>query len=332
LAEKRTHSIAIVGSETLLGKEIREVLGATPLGEDLRLVAAEDEQAGAMAEIQGEPTVLAKLTPGALEGATAIILAGSAETTEDVVELRPDAPLIDVTYAAEENPAARLRAPMVEAPETKPPKDAIHVIAHPAAIAIAMILGRIHVVFPIKRAVIQVFEPASERGTPGIEELQQQTVSLLSFKTMPKTVFDEQLAFTLLACWGSDATATLEDVEMRVERHLASLLAGSSHAPMPSLRLIQAPVFHGYSASLWIELDDNPGIAAIEQTLADVHVDVRGREAEAPNNVSVAGQNEIAVGAIRADRNQPNALWMWMAVDNLRLTAQNAAMVVKDLV
>lgn len=332
MAEKRTHSIAVVGSETLLGKEIREVLGATHLGEDLRLVAAEDEQAGAMAEIHGEPTVMVKLTKGALEGAAVIILAGSPETTEDVVELKPEVPLVDVTYAAEENPAARLRAPMVEAPGTMAPKDAIHVVAHPAAIAIALILGRIHVVFPVRRAVVQVFEPASERGTPGIEELQEQTVNLLSFKAMPKTVFDDQLAFTLLARWGSEAAAKLEDVEIRVERHLASLLAGSSHAPMPSIRLIQAPVFHGYSASLWIELDENPGIAAIEQTLADVYVDVRGREAEAPNNVSVAGQNEIVVGAIRGDRNQPNAFWMWMAVDNLRLTAQNAAMVVKDLV
>jgi aspartate-semialdehyde dehydrogenase len=48
--------------------------------------------------------------------------------------------------------------------------------------------------------------------------------------------------------------------------------------------------------------------------------------------VGVAGQNEIIVGAITLDNNQPNAIWMWMAMDNLRLTAQNAAMVLRDLV
>jgi aspartate-semialdehyde dehydrogenase len=332
LAEKRTHSIVLVGSETLLGREIREVLGATVLGEDLRLVAADDELAGTMTEVHGEPSILSKLTPGSLEGASAIILAGSPETTGDVADLKPDAPLIDVTYAAEDRPAARLRAPMVEPQDMKTPVDSIHVVAHPAAIAIAMLLGRIHVVFPIRRAVVHIFEPASERGTPGIEELQQQTVSLLSFKTMPKTIFDNQLAFSLLARLGSEAAAKLEDVEDRIERHLASLLALSSHAPMPSIRLIQAPVFHGYSASLWIELDEQPNVAAIEQTLADVYVDVRSRDTEPPNNVAVAGQNEIIVGAINVDSNQPNALWMWMALDNLRLTAQNAAMVARDLV
>ena len=34
---------------------------------------------------------------------------------------------------------------------------------------------------------------------------------------------------------------------------LASLLAGWPGVPMPSLRLIQAPVFHGHSFSLWVE-------------------------------------------------------------------------------
>ena len=99
-----------------------------------------------------------------------------------------------------------------------------------------------------------------------------------------------------------------------------------------SIRLIQAPVFHGYSASLWIELDKNPGVAAIEQALSENFVEVRSRDHEPPNNVGVAGQNEIMIGAISVDSNQPNAIWMWMAMDNLRLTAQNAAMVVRDII
>ena len=37
-------------------------------------------------------------------------------------------------------------------------------------------------------------------------------------------------------------------MEARIERHLASLLALTGQAPMPSLRLIQAPVFHGHRA------------------------------------------------------------------------------------
>jgi aspartate-semialdehyde dehydrogenase len=330
LPENKT--IVVVGTETLLGREVRDVLGATRLGEDLRLVAAEEQSVGTLTEAGGEASFLLKLTPGSLVDAAAIILAGPADTSEDVIELKPKAPLVDLTYTAEEQPHARLRAPMVEPRDLEIPADAVHVVAHPAAIAIALVLGRLHAVFPIRRTVIQVFEPASERGSAGIDELQKQTVSLLSFKEMPKEVFDDQLSFSLLARLGESATVKLEDVEARIERHLASLLATMGNTPMPSLRLIQAPVFHGYSLSFWIELDKNPGIAAIEQTLSDTFVEVRSRDTEPPNNVGVAGQNEIMVGAITVDRNQPNAFWMWMAVDNLRLAAQNAAMVVRDLV
>jgi len=337
LAENKAEkTIVVVGTETLLGREVRDVLAATSLGEDMRLVAAEEQGIGTLTEKAGEAAFLIKLPPASLQNAGAIILAGPGDTSEDVIELKPAAPLVDLTYAAEEQPHARLRAPMVErslgsqAPAI--PKDALHVVAHPASIAIALVLGRLHGVFPVRRAVVQIFEPASERGSAGIDELQKQTVSLFSFKTMPKEVFDNQLSFSLLARLGDAAAVKLEDVEARIERHLASLLALASRAPMPSLRLIQAPVFHGYSLSFWIELDQNPGVAAIEQTLSETFVEVRSRDVEPPNNVGVAGQNEIMVGAVSVDRNQPNAFWMWMALDNLRLTAQNAAMVVRDLI
>ena len=331
MAEKKPgQTIVVVGTETLLGREVRDVLSATQLGEDLRLVAAEDEEVGKLTEAGGEPSFLIKLTPGSLEKARAIILAGPSDISDDVIELKPAAPLVDLTYAAEEQPQARLRAPMLEPPGLELPKDTIHVVAHPAAIALALILSRLHVVFPVRRAVIQIFEPASERGSAGIDELQKQTVSLLSFKSMPKKVFDNQLSFSLLARLGEQAVVKLEEVEARIERHLASLLA-ASHVPMPSNRLVQAPVFHGYSASLWIELEQNPGVAAIEQALSERFMEVRSRDTEPPNNVGVAGQNEVTVGAISVDSNQPNAIWMWMALDNLRLTAQNAAMVVRDV-
>jgi aspartate-semialdehyde dehydrogenase len=96
---------------------------------------------------------------------------------------------------------------------------------------------------------------------------------------------------------------------------------------MPSLRLIQAPVFHGYSLSLWIEFVDNPGVEAVESALAGDHVDVRHSDLEPPTSVGMAGQDGIAVGAVTMDRNAGQACWCWLAADNLRLAAENAVAV-----
>jgi aspartate-semialdehyde dehydrogenase len=83
--------------------------------------------------------------------------------------------------------------------------------------------------------------------------------------------------------------------------------------------------------SVWAEFESNPGVEAIERALAAEHIDVRGKEHEAPTNVGVAGQGGITVGAIAADRNQPGACWFWVVADNLRIAAENAAEVAREL-
>jgi aspartate-semialdehyde dehydrogenase len=328
-------TIALVGGETLLGRELREVLGATALGQHVRLVATAEEEVGTLTEIGGSAAFLAKLDPDAVEDAEALILAGSVESSKTALEANPQGLVVDLTYAAEDDPEARIRAPQVERADgadyeidhTGP-----QIVAHPAATAIAMVLQRLNVNYRIARAIVHIFEPASEYGTAGIEELQQQTVNLLSFQPVPKKVFDSQLAYAMLAQLGSDAPVPLADAEDRIERHLASLLERLDGIPMPSMRLIQAPVFHGYTFSFWIEFEDAPAASDIEDAMSHDLFDVRTGDQEPPNNVGVAGQSGIAVGAIAPDRNNGNAFWIWAAADNLRLAAESAAMIAGEAV
>ena len=320
-------TIALVGSESLLGREIRDIVSTSGSGISLRLIAAEGEEPGRLTRVGDEASVVSSLEMASLAGAQAVFLAGSPESTRKALELAGGSvAVIDLTFAAEEHPQARLRAPLVEG-EPADAEGAVHVIAHPAAIALALFLRRLQANHPIRRSVIQIFAPASDRGAAGIEELQQQTVNLLSFKSLPHAVFDTQLSFNLLARYGEEAPVPLEESELRIERHLASLLAllgDGAGAPMPSLRLIQAPVFHGYSFSAWVEFESDPGVEALESSLATQSIDVRGRDLEPPTIVGQAGQGGIAVGGIVPDRNRPEACWFWIVADNVRVMAENA--------
>ncbi len=327
---------ALIGSETLLGREIRDIVSTGRPGFDLRLVAAEEEEPGRLTRVGDEMAAVVQLDAMNLADAGVVFLAGAAEFSRKALDLAVS-PVIDLTSFTEENPEALLRAPFIEeeAGDVEEPAGGnIHLIAHPAAIALALFLRRLQSHDPIQRAVIQIFVPASEHGMGGVEELQQQTVSLLSFKSMPQAVFGSQLGFNLLAQYGEEAPRSLEDVELRIERHLATLLAlpgDGAGAPMPSLRVVQAPVFHGYSFSAWVEFDGNPGAEAIESGLVSGHIEVRSGEFEPPTNAGQAGQSGITVGAVTSDRNDPEACWFWIVTDNLRLAAENAVAVARQL-
>ncbi len=326
--------VAIVGGDSLLARELRDLLGGHKPAPEIELVSAAPEGTSMLsAELNPsteEALIMSPLAKGTLDGSGVVFLAGTASSSRRAAKLRPaDGVLIDLAAGLEDLPEARLRAPSAEAPGHGEQGASVQVIAHPGAIALTMFLARLSEIAKLERSIVHVFEPASERGQKGIEELQKQTVAILSFKSVEGDVFDTQLAFNLLAAYGEEALEPLDSVELRLERHLASLLAGWPAIPMPSLRMIQAPVFHGHSMSIWVEFAERPDLEALAKSLSDAGLDVRHEEP--PANAAIAGHSGLSVGAITPDRNHPTACWFWLVNDNLRLAAENAIAVREEL-
>lgn len=326
--------VAVVGADTLLAKELRDVLAATEPSPRVQLIAAAADGSAVLAAEEEDVVVMTPLIAESLAGVKVAFLAGSPASSRKAVKvaqhvsLRPGVRLIDLSGALEDQPQARLRAPMAE---PLPPSDrdnSVQVIAHPGAIALTIFLAAVARFGVLRRTLIHVFEPASERGKKGLEELRQQTVAILSFQKLKTDVFDTQISFNLLPGYGQEAMEPLESIEERLERHLASLLSAWPGIPMPSLRMIQAPVFHGYSFSVWAEFEEPVKTDLLRDTLIAAELDVRPDEP--PSNVGSAGQSGLSVGAIRVDRNNPRACWFWVVADNLRLTAENAIAVAKE--
>jgi aspartate-semialdehyde dehydrogenase len=322
-SKAKPYRLAIVGSETLLGRELEEVIKARASGVVITPYAANAE--GSFSNQDDEAVYVKALIAENIAEEDAIILAGAEEGAVKAYQLAESTPrppiLIDCTGFLERKPTAQIVMPLSGDMDTGTTR--LFVLAHAAAVACALVLVRLARFAHLRQAVIHIFEPASGLGKRGINELHQQTTSLLAFKPLEKQVFDIQVSFNMLAQYGEEATAKLSNSEQRITRDIASVLGKQSQSsiPMPSVRLVQAPVFHGHSVSFWVEFESAVKAAAVSEALASAQIEIRTENEEPPTGVGAVGQSGLIAGDIRIDDNNPRAVWIWAVGDNLRLIA-----------
>src|SRR5215469_13515659 len=320
--------VAIVGAASLKGKEVAEVLDQRNFpSADVKLLD-DDESLGQLEALKDEITFIQGVRAEQFEHMDFTFFASDAECTRKnwkQVEQSGSA-IVDLSYALEDEPSATICAPWVErqlgqvtAPELEPGPA---VVVHPVALVLALLVSRLDRRVPVKRVVATTFEPASEHGQRGMDELHEQTVNLLSFQQLPKKIFDVQVAFNMVSRLGEQSLEPLSSVNERVLKHYRRVVR--ERAPVPSLLVVQAPIFHGHAFSVNVEFERSVDSAEISQALAGgEHVSVVDGPEEAPSNVNAAGQGDILV-SVSGDRVDPRTAWLWAAADNLRLAALTA--------
>ncbi len=323
----KLYRAAIVGAGSLKGKEVAEMLNERNFpAADIRLLD-DDEALGQLEAMGDEISFIQRVRAEQFENVDFTFFASDQDSTRRSWKDARDAgsTIVDLSGVLEDQAGATIRSLWIErergqvaTPELQPGPC---VTAHPAAVTLALLLLRARRAGSIRRAAATIFEPASEHGQRGMDELHQQTVNLLSFQPLPKDVFDAQVAFNMVARYGQKAEPALDSVEARVLRHYRRI-AGDD-APQPSVLLLQAPIFHGHAMAVFLEMEQAADAAELSRVLAGDHVSIPGAEEDAPSNVSSAGQADIQV-SVKMDPTEPNAVWLWAAADNLRISAVTA--------
>jgi aspartate-semialdehyde dehydrogenase len=230
--------------------------------------------------------------------------------------------IIDLSFALEDEPGATIRSPWLERQTRQPVPPELQprpvVVAHPAATVLALLALRAG---KVQRMAATVFEPASERGQKGMDELHEQTVNLLSFQELPKNVFDIQIAFNMVTRYGPRSDFALEAVSERILKHYRQIAPSAAE---PSLFTVQAPIFHGHAFLIYLETEKPVALEDFSQRLAGDHVVLTRGAEDAPTNVNAAGQGDVLVSVTR-DAKHANGIWLWAASDNLRIVALTAA-------
>ena len=318
------YRVAIVGAGSLKGKDVAEVLDQRNFPSFEVKLLDDDEALGQLEAVKDEITFIQSIRAEQFDKVDFTFFASDADSTRRNWKqvMKAGSSIVDLSYALEDESGAVVRAPWIErqlgqtiTPELEPVPV---VAAHPMAVMLALLLLRVKSAVPVKHAVATVLHPASEHGQKGMDELHEQTVNLLSFQQLPKNIFDVQIAFNLVSRYGEKAIATLSSISDRILRHYKKITA--EQAPIPSVQVLQAPVFHGNAVSLNLQLDQPADLAQISSALAGEHVSLTPSSEDAPNNVNAAGQGDILV-SLTPDDADPNSLWIWATADNLRVSA-----------
>jgi len=327
MAAKRVRG-AIVGASTLLGKELADELSAaTESVWDITLLDAPDAELKITAA-GDEAMVIQPIAADSFAGVDVVFFAGEGAAALQFWKAAQaaGAAIIDLTGALEAQPDVPVLSPLAGEVPTTHFATTVAVSAHPAAIMLALISNKLRAT-GLERIAATVLQPASELGNAGVEEVHQQTVGLLSFQPLQKEIYDAQVAFNLVASFGASSKANLQTTRDKILRH-TKLLTNDADDSV-TLQLLQAPVFHGYTASVFVELSQELDEQALTRILVGQHSQLL--EEEFPSNELAAGKGEVLLRVTTAEAKKGSAFWLWMAADNLRLSARNAAACATDL-
>lgn len=330
------YKVAIAGASTLLGRELKDALSESALGAADFVLLDENDGLGQLDQVGDEVTFVKPIGEDAFDRIDFTFFAGSEDLTRMHWRqaLRAGSSVLDLSGALDQETGVLVRAPWLGLDAYTPDLFTPAIVpAHPAALAIALLLERLQQAVALRSAAATVLEPASQYGRAAMDELHQQTVNLLSFQPLPRDVYDAQVAYNLLSGMGEHAKVSLAGTMARIRRHYVAL-AGNELPPL-ALHVVHAPVFHGYTFSITVELERPVAVSTLEEALSGDHVDLVLEDTDSPSNLAATGQNDVLV-RLRPELAQRNPgetgrVWLWAASDNLRMNAQNAVACALDL-
>jgi aspartate-semialdehyde dehydrogenase len=322
--DRHAQRIVIAGASSLLGGEVKTVLEESRFaGWDLRLVDEEDV-AGTLTEAAGEATLIQRIEEDTFHGARYAFLTGSREFAKQCSGPAKEAgaTILDFSRASLSDPDATPWFPAIEAltGKTIDKKAKTFCVFSAGATAIsglALALRRVG----LRRLAAVLFQPVSEAGRAGIEELETQTSQLLSFQGVGQQVFGAQAAFNLLPRYGAESRQDLRRSLLEMRAEVSAAVGNADLDGSISMNLIHAPVFYGMTFSAWVELEGDAEAAALKELGKPAGFTFVSGEEAAPCNVSVAGESGVMMREPERDAMNQRAWWFWGAADNLRLPA-----------
>ena len=330
---QRPLHVAVLGASGAVGQELLLLLAERRFPVARLTLLASPRSAGQQVEWNGQTLTIEPVTAEAFTGVDVVLASagGSVSKQWAPVAAAAGAVVIDNSSAFRMDGEVPLVVPEVN------PHAAFHhngVIANPNCTTILMTLALAPLAArrSLRRVVVSTYQSASGAGARAMDELAQLSRTVLDGGTPQSSVLPHSLAFNLFLHNSPLQNNGYCEEELKMLNETRKIMG------LPDLRVsatcVRVPVLRAHSEAINIEFNEPfpveearallskaPGVELIEDFNAN----------RFPMPTDVTGRDAVAVGRIRQDLSEPNALELWLCGDQIRKGAALNAIQIAEL-
>ena len=327
-------NIAIVGATGNVGRKTLEVLEKKELSIGNLYLVASSKSAGKKINFKGKEHEVFDLENFDFSKVRIAFFAAGGKISEKFAEkAAKHCIVIDNSSFYRMDPDVPLIVPQVNSDDLKNNKK--NIIANPncSTAQLVIALKPLHDLFVIKRIVVSTYQSVSGGGKAPMDELIEQTKSVLDGKEIKSKNFTKQIAFNAIPHIDifSDDGYTKEELKMTNETK--KILDSKIDLTATCVRL---PISVSHSESVNLQFEKPFSVEKVREALNNFDgckvIDDRVDGGYA-TPLEAEGKDETFISRIREDKTIKNGLNLWIVSDNLlRGAALNAVEIAETLI
>jgi len=316
--------IAVVGATGVVGQELLAALAAD--GHPPRAVTAfaSERSAGREVEFSGETIPVEQAAEDSFRGVKLAYFVTPADVSRALAPAaqKEGAWAVDLSPAFRLEPAVPLILPAVNLAVAREPFHG-RIVSCPSAVTTALVttLEPLRARFGVERTFATALLGVSSAGAAGLDELQQQTIELLSGREPEIGRLPHRIGFNLIPHVGDfSRSPDWSSEELGWNDECARIWSARSRVEIRGTA-IQAPLFYGHLLSLEVQLASAASTSDVRATLKESsHLKLLDNAIERiyPMPMLVSGDPAVHVGRIRELPGSRSSFALVVVVDNAR--------------
>jgi aspartate-semialdehyde dehydrogenase len=328
-------NVAVAGATGAVGNQMIACLEERDFPVKSIKLLASKRSIGRQLRYKGDLIPVEELTENSFKGVDVALFSAGGGTSQKFSPIAAESGcvVVDNSSAWRMDPDVPLVVPEVN-PHAIAGYKKKGIIANPNCSTIQMVvpLWPIHKKYKIKRIVVSTYQAVSGTGKKAIDELLDQTRSMINFLNVESKVYPHRIAFNCLPHIDMFLENGYTKEEMKMVNETRKIM--EDNAIGVTATTIRVPVFFGHSESVNIETVEPVSAAEVKKMMANapgVKLVDDPENKVYPMPIDAAGQDLTFVGRIRQDESIANGINMWVVADNIRKGAATNAVQIAEL-